>query len=100
MKKALKEKLETVVALVDKLMVDPDLEIDYCIPGVETTADDCDVNAVPFILAKYAENNYVDLKIHLTEKYLQKSAEDIANLVTFYIEQFTGELDSVRYGAQ
>jgi len=34
MEKELKEKLEQIVELVDKLMVDPDIDIEYCIPEV------------------------------------------------------------------
>ena len=40
-------------------------------------------------------------KIYQLNKYiLSKTPEDLANLVTFYIEQFTEEIDSVEYGAQ
>jgi len=33
-----KEKLEAVVELVNNVMVNPDVEVEYCIPEVNTTA--------------------------------------------------------------
>jgi len=49
MQKALKEKLEKIVGLVDDLMVDPDIDIEYCIPEVDTSAETCDVSGDPYI---------------------------------------------------
>ncbi|MEA1919073.1 MAG: hypothetical protein U9N52_04485 [Campylobacterota bacterium] len=98
MKQELKEKLEKVVTLVDKLMIDPDIEIEYCIPEVATTSDSCSVSGDPYISVKYDEDKYVERKIRLTDKYLDNSAEEIANLVTFSIEQFKAEIDSVQMG--
>lgn len=91
----LKTKLEKIVGLVDNLMVDPDIDIEYCIPEVKTTSDSCDVVGDPYISVKYSENKYVERKIRLTDTYLKNSAEEIAKLVTFSIEQFKQELDSV-----
>lgn len=98
MTQELKEKLEKVVTLVDKLMIDPDIEIEYCIPEVATTSDSCSVSGDPYISVKYDEDKYVERKIRLTDKYLDNSAEEIANLVTFSIEQFKAEIDSVQMG--
>lgn len=95
MEKELKAKLEKIVELVNNVMVDPDIDIEYCIPEVATTTDSCDVSGDPYILVKYSEDKYITKKIKLTEKYLGNSAEEIANLVTFSIEQFKGDLDSV-----
>lgn len=100
MEQALKEKLESVVALVDKAMIDPDIDIEYCIPEVEMTSDSCDVTGKPYILVKYNEDKYVERKISLSDKYLEKTAEEVANLVTFSIEQFKEEIESLKYGAQ
>ena len=98
MQPELKQKLETIVALVEKAAVDPDIEIEYCIPEVATTSGDCDVSGVPYISVKYSEDKYVERKIRLTDKYMRSSAEEIANLVTFSIEQFKAEIDSVQMG--
>ena len=94
----LKTKLEAIVENVNVLMVDPDIDIEYCIPEVATTTDSCDVTGDPYLLVKYSENKYVERKIRLSDRYLQKSAEEVANLVTFSIEQFKLEIDGVQLG--
>jgi hypothetical protein len=58
MEKELKEKLEHIVKLVDKLMVDPDIDIEYCIPEVAVTADNCDLSKDPYILVQYFISEY------------------------------------------
>lgn len=83
---ALTEKIEKTIALVENLMVDPDIDLEY-------TLDD--KSGDPFILVKYSEDTYITRKIRLTEKYLAHTPEEIANLVTFSIEQFKEEIDSV-----
>jgi len=81
-------------------MVVPDIEIEYCIPEVETTTESCDVSGDTYIMVKYVVSEYTQptRKIRLTDKYLNNSAEEIANLVTFSIEQFKEEIDSVEMG--
>jgi len=96
MEKALKEKLEKIVELVNNVLADPDIDIDYCIPEVAMTSDSCDVSGDPYIAVKYSEDKYVERKIRLTDKYLQLAPEHVANLVTFSIEQFKEEIDSVQ----
>ncbi|MEA2046976.1 MAG: hypothetical protein U9O64_00860 [Campylobacterota bacterium] len=100
MENALKEKLEQIVILVNNAMVDPDIDIEFCIPEVATTSETCDVSGDPYILVKYVVSEYTQptRKIRLTEKYLDNTAEEIANLVTFSIEQFKTEIDSVEMG--
>ncbi|MEN8726786.1 MAG: hypothetical protein ABF276_02375 [Sulfurovum sp.] len=95
-----KEKLEAIVALVNNVMVDPDIDIEYCIPDVATTTDTCDVSGDPYILVTYAVSEYTrpTRKIRLTNTYLNNTAKAIANLVTFSIEQFKTEIDSVEMG--
>ena len=100
MEKERKEKLEQIVALVDDLMVDPDLDIEYCVPEVSTTAESCDVSGEPYILIKYviSANNVHTRKIRLTDTYLKNSPEEIRNLITFSATEFKGEIDSVEIG--
>ena len=95
-----KEKLEAIVSLVNNVMVDPDIEIEYCIPDVATTAETCDVSGDPYILVTYVVSEYTKptRKIRLTDTYLKNTAKAIANLVTFSIEQFKTEIDSVEMG--
>lgn len=98
MEQALKEKLEKIVELVNNAMVDPDIDLEYCIPEVATTSESCDITGVPYIAVKYSENKYVERKIRLTETYLNNTPEEIANLVTFSIEQFKLEIDGTQLG--
>ena len=100
MEKALKEKLDQLVILVNNAMVDPDIDIEFCIPEVATTSETCDVSGEPYILIKYVVSEYTQptRKIRLTDKYLQNTPEEIANLITFSIEEFKGEIDSVEMG--
>lgn len=92
MKKALTEKLEAVVGLID--VVDPDVEVEYCIPD---TGSGDSAGEDPYILVKCSGDNYIERKIRLTDKYWQHTAQEIANLVTFSIEQFKEEMDAIRY---
>ena len=100
MEKQLKEQLEHIVTLVDKMMVDPDIEIEYCIPEVSTTSETCDVSGDPYILVEYfiSQHHKPTRKIRLTETYLRNTPEEIANLITASIEEFKGEIDSVQMG--
>lgn len=98
MQHELKVKLETIVALVDKVMVDPDIDIEYFIPEVSVPSGSDNVSADPYLLVNYTEDKYVKRKIRLTDKYLRNTAQEIANMVTFSIEQFKEEIDSVQMG--
>ena len=94
-KEKLTEKLEAVLELVNNVMVNPDIELEYYIPEALTTSD-------PYIQLKYAANgtHIMEQKLPLKSRHLNKTAEDVANLVTFYIEQFIEQIDSVEHGAQ
>ena len=100
MKKELKVKMENIVALVDNLMVDPEIDIEYCIPEVAVTTKTCDLSKDPYILVTYVVSEYTrpTRRIRLTNKYTNNEAEVIANLITFSIEQFKMEIDSVEMG--
>lgn len=99
-KKDITDKLEKVVALVNNTMVDPDIDIEYCIPEVVTTTESCDVSGDPYILVKYVVSEYTQptRKIRLGRTALLNTAEEVANQVTFSIEEFKGEIDSVQMG--
>jgi len=96
MEKEVKEKLEKVVELVNNAMVDPDIDIEYCIPEVATTSDTCDVSGDPYILVKYvlSEYNVKTRKIRLGRTALLNSVEDISNMTTSSIEEFKSEIDA------
>ncbi|MCF6244642.1 MAG: hypothetical protein L3J43_06360 [Sulfurovum sp.] len=102
MNKELQEKLEKVVELVNNAMVDPNVDIEYCIPELTITKATRNASVDPYILLQYVvnETHTQNQKIPIKKNYLKKSPEDIANLVTFYIEQFIEQIESVEYGAQ
>lgn len=102
MQNELKEKLENVVGLIDNAVSNPDIELTYCIPDVAMTAENANVSGDPYIHLKYIANgtHTMEQNIPIKKNYLKKTPEDISNLVTFYIEQFVEQIDSVEYGAQ
>lgn len=102
MEAALKEKLTKVVELVDKNLANPDIELDYFIPGVTMAEDSSMAHSEPYILLTCILNGDHTQKqrIPIKDNYLKKTPEDIANLVTFFIEQFTEQIESVEGGAQ
>ena len=99
-----KEKLQTVVGLVDNIAVDPDVSIEYFIPGVLVTdnVDGGGDRGGPYIQFAYSNDGQDPHIQHmpLTHGYLDKTAQDLANLVTFSLERFMSEIDSRQYGAQ
>ena len=101
METAVKVKLEKVVELVDKNLVNPDIELDYFIPGVSCPEED-DPTCDPYILLTYILNqdHTQKQKIPIKKIYMKKTPQDIANLITFFIEQFTEQIESVENGAQ
>ncbi len=83
-------------------MTNPDIELTYHIPDVAMTAVNAKITHDPYIHVKYMSNgtHVMEQNIPIKHNYLKKTPEDIANLVTFYIEQFVEQIDSVEYGAQ
>jgi len=102
MEAALKEKLTKVVELVDNILSNPDIELQYFIPGVTTAEESASESEDPYILLTYImnEDHSQQQKVPIKKNYLNKTPEDIANLVTFFIEQFIEQIESVENGAQ
>jgi len=91
-KEELQARLDTVVELVNKASADPDIEIEY---QAAQGSDD------PHILVTYvvSEYNKPTRKITLKETVLSRNTpEDLANQITFAIEEFKGDIDSVGMG--
>ena len=88
--KETKDKLDKVISLVNNAMVDPDIDIEYCTPELDDS----------YLLVTYIVSEYTQptRKIRLGSTALQNKAEEIANQVTFSIEEFKGEIDSVEMG--
>lgn len=101
MQQAMKEKLGKVVELVNNVLVDPDIALDYYIPEEITRNGVHDTKSGdPYVLLKYVVNGTEsrEQKIPIKPTYLEKTPEDLANLVTFYIEQFMEEIHTVAHG--
>ena len=98
-----KAKLQTLIQLVDNLTVDPDVDVNYFIPGVKVTTekDTRDIGG-PYLEFAYHKDGVEDFIQHMpiTHGYMEKTPEDLANLVTFSLERFMEEVDSRQYGAQ
>lgn len=97
----LDNRLTQVLELVNNAMVDPDIDIEYYIPDSDSTSSSCDMHVDPYILVTYviSEYNKPTRKIRLRDSALRRNTpESIANQVTFSIEEFKGEIDSVQMG--
>jgi hypothetical protein len=97
-----KDKLEAVIDLVDKLSVNPDIEVKYFLPGVLITTQKDSLSDNPYIELEYLVDGVDKHMQHITlsKTYLDKTPQDLANLITFSAEQFIAEIDSRQYGAQ
>ena len=97
-----KKKLQTVVELINKLEINSNLNIEYFIPGVLVTADGSDKDGGPYIQFTYTldTNDSHTQHMPLKRSYLEKTPQDLANFITFSLEQFIEEIDSRQYGAQ
>ena len=96
-----RERLQALVGLIDNIEVNPDVNVDYYIPGVMVTTDGYS-EGHSYVQFAYASDG-LEPHIHqvpLRQGYLEKAPEDLANLVTFSLERFMEEIDSRQYGAQ
>lgn len=97
--KEIKRKLEEILALVNNTMVVPDVDVEYCIPEVETTSQSCDVSGNPYIMLTYVLNDVEHTrKVSLGRTALESTSEDIAKHITLAIEEFKDEIDGVIMG--
>lgn len=99
-KAKLKKRMEEIVALVNDTIIDPDINVQYCIPDVASTADTCDVSSNPHILLTYDENEYNTRtrKVSLGKTALQSTLEDLVKHVNIAIEEFKDEIDDIKMG--
>ena len=98
-----REKLEEMVGLVNNIAVNPDVNVNYFIPGVIVTSTDGNgETGGPYIQFEYTAGTQDSHIQHmpLTRSYHEKTPQDLANLVTSSLERFMEEIDSRQYGAQ
>jgi len=97
----LKEKLDDVVRLVNNARVDPEIEVEYYIPSLETVPEVYEPLGDPYVLVTYIVSKYNERKrkIRLRDTAVRRtSSEDLAKQITFSIEEFKAEIDSVEMG--
>ena len=89
----IREKLERLSEKIQSNMANPDVDIDICFD------DTC---GVPYLTVKYVVegHNLHEKRIDIDKEYWEKDVKDLANFVTFQIEQFLEEIDSVEYGGE
>ena len=89
----IREKLEKLSEEIQKNMVNPDVDIDVCFD---------ETYGVPYITVKYVVEGHSihEKRIDIDKEYWEKDVKDLANFVTFQIEQFLEEIDSVEYGGE
>ena len=100
-----RQRLQETVGPIDKISINPDVSVDYFIPGVVVTSDvdGSGESGGPYVQFTYNTSSGLDPHVQhmpLTHGYLDKTPQDLANLVTFSLERFMEEIDSRQYGAQ
>ncbi len=98
-----KEKYQKVIDLIENLAIVPEVEIGYFIPGVLVDVEGGgEQSGGPFIQFTYTKdvNHPWIQRMPLKRNYLEKSPEDLVNFITFALERFIEEIDSLEYGAQ
>lgn len=94
------KKFELLAQEISKNMVNPDIDIELCFPqGAE---EGCEVKKYPYIKVKYIIEGHdvYEKEIDIDPEYWEKDVKDIANFVSFQIQQFMEEIDSVEYGGE
>jgi len=93
MEEQLKKKFEQLAEEVEKNMANPDVDLEVCFD------ESC---GVPYLTVRYVveEHSLHEKRIDIDEEYWEKDVKDLANFVTFQIEQFLEEIDSVEYGGE
>lgn len=99
-RKAYKNRMEEIMGLVNNAMIDVDVDVDYCIPEVAATSDNCDISGEAHILLSYDEDEYTTRtkKVSLSKTALQSTPEDLTKHVILAIEEFKDEMDDIQFG--
>ncbi len=102
MDKEVKEKFEQLAKELRDMMVNPDIDIEVCFKDIEV-GESCDTDKkIPYVKVRYTtdEHNVHEKDIEIAEDNWNKSVEELKEYVTFMIEQFMEEIDSVEYGGE
>jgi len=96
----LEEKFRLLSEEVIKNMANPDFMIHE---GVGLWAEEgCEVKKYPYLRVKYVVEGHdlYEKEIDIDPEYWEKDVKDLANFVSFQIQQFMEEIDSVEYGGE
>jgi len=101
MDKEVREKFEKLAKELKDMMVNPDIDIEVCFKDIEV-GENCEVREIPYVKVKYIteEHDVHEKDIEIAEDNWNKSVEELKEYVTFMIEQFMEEIDSVEYGGE
>ncbi|NPA32281.1 MAG: hypothetical protein GXO04_01505 [Aquificae bacterium] len=102
------EKLKLLAKEVKDLMIDPDVEIEVCFDDV-VKEEGCEINPkqgfpprYPYVKVVYVtgDGDRFEKTIELGPEILKKDIKEIKEYITFAVEQFMEEVDSVEYGGE
>lgn len=93
----LKEKLEKIMEKLEGIISNPDLDLEF-----NFFDENSNPLEKPTILVKYyaTETDVRQTKIELSPTILNESVDNIVGYVTFQIENFESEIDSIEYSGE
>lgn len=96
-----KDKLRRLAEELRASVTNPDLDIEICFEGVEV-GEGCSPSKFPYVRVRYItdDHNVHEKDIELCPDNLKKDVSELKDYVTFMIEQFMEEIDSVEYGGE
>ncbi|MCS7261951.1 MAG: hypothetical protein NZ560_00810 [Aquificaceae bacterium] len=96
----MEEKLKEQAEEIRKNMANPDIDIEVCFPG--DVDEGCELKSYPYLKVKYVVEGHdvYEKEIDIDPVYLDKDVKDLANFVSFQIQQFMEEIDSIEYGGE
>ncbi len=96
----LEKKFELLAEELKKVMVNPDLDLELCFP--DEMEEGCEVKKYPYLKVKYVIEGHdlYEKEIDIDPEYWEKDVKDLVNFVSFQIQQFMEEIDSVEYGGE
>ena len=77
-----------------------DSDLELCFPN--EAEEGCEVKKYPYLRVKYVVEGHdlYEKEIDIDPEYWEKDVKDLANFVSFQIQQFMEEIDSVEYGGE
>ncbi|MGB9766530.1 MAG: hypothetical protein ACPLXN_03555 [Sulfurihydrogenibium sp.] len=93
----MKEKLQLVKEKLEEISSMPDLDLE-----INFFDENGNVLDEPYVLVKYypTESDERDSKIVIPKTMLNEDVDNIVNYITFQIENFKAEIDSIEFGGE